>query len=193
MFIALYVNGPVPAPVRHASDPGVRISLLEDVPAPPPPQPDPSHPQPHQARSARRQAAPLMAARPTVNEPTQESDAAIELPAEPPAPTPATAALHANIEAEYAAALRKNVDERTEVPSTGEYRLLKPSGSAMVWFTLDRDGNPTEVAVKRPSGSRILDTQAARIVASGHYPPFPEGAFPGELRHVFIVTIEFRS
>jgi TonB family protein len=128
-----------------------------------------------------------------VNEPAQEADAAIELPAEPPAPAPETAASHANIEAEYSAALRKNVDERTEVPSTAEYRLLKPAGSAMICFTLDRSGNPSAVALKRPSGSKILDFQATRIVASGHYPPFPDGAFPGEQRHVFIVTIEFRS
>jgi TonB family protein len=193
MFIALCVNSQAPSPLQRATDPGVQISLAEDVPAPPPPQSEPSHPQPHPVQPTRRQAAPLIAAKPMITEPTHDSDAAIELPAEPPAPVPATAPSHASIEAEYAAALRKNVDERTEVPGTAEYRLLKPSGAAMVCFTLDRGGNPSEVAVKRPSGSKILDTQAARIVASGHYPPFPEGSFPGELRHVFIVTIEFRS
>ena len=193
MGIALYVDRKAPTPVQHAADPGVRISLLEEVPAPPPSQPQPAHSEPHAARPIRRAAVPLVADPFVVNEPTQDSDAAIELPAEPPVAAPAAAPSHANIEAEYAAALRKNVDERTEVPSTAEYRLLKPSGSAMVCFTLDRSGNPSEVAVKRPSGSKILDSQAARIVASGHYPPFPEGAFPGEHRHVFIVTIEFRS
>jgi periplasmic protein TonB len=192
-FIALCVNRQVPAPVLRTSDPGVQISLAEEVPAPPPPQPEPAHLQPHAVLPTRRQAAPLIAAKPMITEPTHDSDAAIELPAEPPAPAPATAPSHVNIEAEYAAALRKNVDERTEVPSTAEYRLLRPSGSAMVCFTLDRSGNPSDVALKRSSGSKILDTQAARIVASGRYPPFPEGSFPGELQHVFIVTIEFRS
>jgi outer membrane biosynthesis protein TonB len=98
----------------------------------------------------------------------------------PPAASPA--ASHASIEAEYAAALRRIVDTRTEVPDTAEYRLLKPSGSTQVCFTLDRSGSPSEVAVCRPSGSKILDAQARRIVASGSYP-----------RHAFIVTIEFRS
>jgi TonB family protein len=193
IFISLHVSRQAPASVQHASDPGVRISLLEEVPAPPPPQPSPPRSQAHEARPIRRQAAPLIAANPVVDEPTLESDAAIELPAEPPAPAPAASASHADIETEYAAALRKNVDERTAVPTSAEYRLLNPSGSAMVCFTLDRKGNPSEVAIKRPSGSKILDTQAAHIVASGQYPPFPEGAFPGEQRHVFIVTIEFRS
>ena len=193
MFIALYVNSQAPSPLQHATDPGVQITLAEEVPAPTPPPPEPAHAQPHAVQPIRRVAPTLMAAKPIVSEPSHDSDAVIDLPAEPPAPAPTTAPLHADIEAEYAAALRKNVDERTEVPSSAEYRLLKPSGAAMVCFTLDRNGNPSEVAVKRPSGSKLLDTQAARIVASGHYPPFPEGAFPGELRHVFIVTIEFRS
>ncbi len=195
LVIALTVNPKTPAPLQRSSDPGVQISLAEKVPAPPPPRPEPSHSQPHTVRSIRRQTTPLIAAKPIVDESAKVSEAVIELPAEPPAPAPAPApaASHADIESEYAAALRKNVDERTEVPRTAEYRLLKPSGSALVCFTLDRDGNPSEVAVKRPSGSKILDAQAARIVSSGHYPPFPEGAFPGEQRHVFIVTIEFRS
>jgi hypothetical protein len=38
-----------------------------------------------------------------------------------------------------------------------------------------------------------LDAQALNIVQSGHYPPIPERAFPGEPRHVFVVTIEFRT
>jgi TonB family protein len=109
-----------------------------------------------------------------------------------PAP-PSQSVSHASIEAAYAAALRENVDARTDVPNTPEYRLLKPSGAAQVCFTLDRGGNPTNVAVSRPSGSKILDVQALRIVASGHYPPFPDAAFPGEQRHIFVVTIEFRS
>jgi len=121
-----------------------------------------------------------------------QADAPAMLPAEAAAPPPAAA--HADIEAEYAAALRENVDARTEVPKTAEYRLLKPSGAPQVCFTLDRGGgNPSNVAVRHRSGSTILDTQALRIVASGHYPAFPEAAFPGEQRHVFVVTIEFRS
>jgi TonB family protein len=79
------------------------------------------------------------------------------------------------------------------VPDTVAYRLLRPSGSARIRFILDRIGSPGEVAVARTSGSGILDAQALKIVSSGHYPPFPDDAYPGETRHTFIVTIEFRS
>jgi TonB family protein len=190
VFIALHVRGQTPVPVQHPHETGVRISLLDEAPIPPPPHPEPPRSQPHAVRTARREAAPLIAAVP-IDDARQDSDLPIELPAE--SPPPKASVSHADIEADYAAALRRNVDERTAVPTTSEYRLLKPSGAAMVCFTLDRSGSPSEVTVKRPSGSKILDTQAARIVASGRYPPFPEAAFPGELRHVFIVTIEFRS
>jgi periplasmic protein TonB len=192
-LFALHARGPTPAPAVQMHDPGVRISLLEDAPAPPAPQVEPPKPVPH-AAAARRPAPAPVAAPMTIaaDDAAPEADAPVLLPAEAAAPPPP--ASHASVEAEYAAALRENVDARTEVPKTAEYRLLKPSGAPQVCFTLDRaGGNPSNVAVKHRSGSTILDTQAVRIVAAGHYPPFPEAAFPGEQRHVFVVTIEFHS
>jgi protein TonB len=183
-LFALHARGPAPAPAVQMHDPGVRISLLEEAPAPPAPHVEPPKPVPHAAR----RPAPAPVAAPM----TIAAEAPVMLPAEEAAPPPA--ASHASVEAEYAAALRENVDARTEVPKTAEYRLLKPSGAPQVCFTLDRGGgNPSNVAVRHRSGSAILDTQALRIVAAGYYPPFPEAAFPGEQRHVFVVTIEFRS
>jgi protein TonB len=112
--------------------------------------------------------------------------------AAPPAPAEAAVSA-ADIEAQYAATLRTNIDSRTTVPSTAEYRLLKPQGSTRVSFTLERDGTTGKVAVAHGSGSNLLDRQALNIVQSGRYPPFPERAFPGEARHVFVVTIEFHT
>jgi len=110
------------------------------------------------------------------------------------APSPAvSAASQAAVEDAYAAALRQNVDARTSVPDTAQYRLLRPSGASQVRFVLDRVGHPSDVGLAHSSGSGILDRQAVSIVASGRYPPFPETAYVGESRHVFIVTIEFRS
>jgi outer membrane biosynthesis protein TonB len=191
-LFALHARGPTPAPTVQMHDPGVRISLLEEVPAPPAPHVEPPKPVPHAAAARRTAAAPVATPMTIAPDATQQADAPVMLPAEAAAPPPAPS--HASVEAEYAAALRANVDARTEVPKTAEYRLLKPSGAPQVCFTLDRGGgNPSNVAVKRRSGSTILDTQALRIVADGRYPPFPEAAFPGEQRHVFVVTIEFRS
>ena len=71
--------------------------------------------------------------------------------------------------------------------------MLKPQGSTRVSFMLERDGTTDKVAVAHGSGSSVLDRQALNIVQSGHYPPFPERAYPGEARHVFVVTIEFHT
>jgi protein TonB len=191
-LFALHARAPAPAPAVPMHDPGVRISLLEEVPAPPAPPVEPPKPVPHAAAARRPAPAPVAAPMTIAVDAAPQPDAPMMLPAEAAAPPPA--ASHASVEAQYAAALRENVDARTEVPKTAEYRLLKPSGAPQVCFTLDRSGgNPSEVAVKHRSGSTILDSQALRIVASGHYPPFPEAAFPGEQRHVFVVTIEFHS
>jgi outer membrane biosynthesis protein TonB len=192
-LFALHARGPDPAPAVPVHDPGVTISLLEEAPAPPAPQVEPPKPVPHAAAARRPAPAPVAAPMTPAADAAPEADAAIMLPAEAAAPAP-PAVSHASVEAAYAAALRENVDARTEVPKTAEYRLLKPSGAPQVCFTLDRGGgNPSNVAVTHRSGSTILDTQALRIVAAGHYPPFPEAAFPGEQRHVFVVTIEFHS
>ncbi|HSZ09240.1 MAG TPA: hypothetical protein VK794_11950 [Steroidobacteraceae bacterium] len=193
-LFALHARGPTPAPAVQMHDPGVMISLLEEAPAPPAPHVEPPKPVPHAPTAAARRPAPAPVAAPTIPaDVSPEADAPVMLPAEAAAPPPA-APSHASVEAAYAAALRQNVDARTEVPNTAEYRLLKPSGSPQVCFTLDRGGgNPSNVAVTHRSGSTILDTQALRIVAAGHYPPFPEAAFPGEQRHIFVITIEFRS
>jgi periplasmic protein TonB len=192
-LFALHAREPAPAPAVQMHDPEVRISLLEEVPAPPAPHVEPPKPVPHAAAARRPGPAPVAAPMTIAADAAPEADAPVMLPAEAAAPPPPPAS-HASVEAEYAAALRENVDARTEVPKTAEYRLLKPSGAPRVCFTLDRGGgNPSNVAVTHRSASAILDSQALRIVAAGHYPPFPEAAFPGEQRHVFVVTIEFRS
>jgi periplasmic protein TonB len=176
-----------------ANDPGIRISLLQEEPAPEPPKAEPERPKPRETTVKRAAAAPAPMPdlpAPAVTDPPA-TDAALAMAAEPPAP--ATPVSHASIEAAYAAALRQNIDARTAVPDSVAYRLLRPSGSARIRFVLDRIGSPGEVGIARTSGSGILDAQAVRIVSSGHYPPFPDDAYPGESRHVFIVTIEFRS
>ncbi|MGO8975117.1 MAG: TonB family protein [Steroidobacteraceae bacterium] len=175
----------------------VRLSLMTEQTAPETPKPEPPRPKPPkppQASAQKRIVAipvPIETPAPVVSDAPAVADEAVVVTAEPPQP-PAPGS-NSSIEAAYAAALRQNVDARTSVPNSAEYRLIKPSGSALIRFVLDRVGNPSEVAVAHSSGSGILDRQALAIVSSGHYPPFPETAFSGELRHTFLVTIEFRS
>ena len=111
----------------------------------------------------------------------------------PSAPAPAAAPQsHPDLEAQYAAALRADIDRRTRPPNSLQYRLRHPSGEVRVRFVVTRSGEVKGLTLLRSSGSGLLDEEALEIVSSGQYPPMPEKAFIGETRHTFVVTIEFR-
>jgi periplasmic protein TonB len=181
------------------NNPAIQVELAPD-PAPPAPRvPDPPAPQPPKLRPVHRKdpvqqqtapaSLPLMAETaeaPAVNDapaPSQDSE-----PAASAAPSREAAG---TIEAQYAATLRTNIDARTVVPNSVEYRLSRPKGQTRVNFILDRAGSVLTANVARTSGSDILDRQAVTIVRTGRYPPFPQTAFNGEPRHSFLVTLEF--
>jgi TonB family protein len=127
---------------------------------------------------------------PLIEEPAPEG--ADLVAADPAPPAPAAAPSRADLEAQYAAQLREDIDRRTHPPDTAQYRLQHPSGEVRVRFLVSRSGEPRAVALLRTSGSRLLDEAALGIVASGHYPPMPDKLFVGEAQHPFAVTIEFR-
>jgi protein TonB len=104
----------------------------------------------------------------------------------------AAADSRADLEAQYAAGLRADIDRRTHPPDSAQYRLHRPSGEVRVRFVVLRNGQPQDVRVLRSSGSSILDAAAVSLVCAGHYPPMPANIFSGEAEHVFAVTIEFR-
>jgi periplasmic protein TonB len=182
-------------PQSQAASQTIEVAL---APEPSPPEPPPSVPEPpkvarplahHEIRQPT--AAPLMAAvvsTPTEFSPAQESPANPVVEAVPPASAPS-----GTVEAQYAATLRSNIDSRTAVPSSIEYRLLKPHGEVRVNFILDRSGIVISSELVRGSGSSLLDHHALEIVRNGHYPPFPGEAFQGESRHSFLITLEFHS
>ena len=133
-------------------------------------------PLPQEPREAERDPVPeggaLIAAVPAVAAPARES--------------------HLDLEAEYAAGLRADIDRRTHPPDSAQYRLHRPFGEVRVSFVVTRSGEAKDVRVVRSSGSSILDEQALGIVASGRYLPIPTKAFADEAEHLFLVTIEFR-
>jgi TonB family protein len=173
------------------SDRAIELTLQapEAAPAPPPPQPPPPRP-----RRAKVIPAPAPVAVPPEPAPTTQEpappDAALIAPA---APAPAATGSRPDLEAQYAAALRADIDRRTHPPQSAQYRLRHPSGEVRVRFVVTRGGEVNAVTLLRSSGSRVLDEEALETVSSGHYPPMPEKAFVGEMKHTFVVTIEFRA
>jgi len=92
----------------------------------------------------------------------------------------------------YTAQLLADIKRRNHSPDSAQYRLQHPHGEVQVRFVLLRSGEPRTVTVVRSSGSAILDLEAVKVVASGHYPPMPEKCFVGETQHTFLVTIEYQ-
>jgi TonB family protein len=170
-------------------DRGIELTLQETPPetppAPPPPVPRP--PTPHVARALPQPREPL----PVMEDPAPANADLIAADPTPPAPA-AGGPSRADLEAQYAAELRANIDSRTRPPDSAQYRLRRPSGEVRVRFVVLRSGEPQAVAVLRSSGSSLLDAAAVGIVASGRYPPMPPKCFAGESQHTFVVTIEFR-
>jgi TonB family protein len=164
----------------------------EEPPAPPtPPAPRP----PVKQKVLQRPVLPVapQPVDPTPIEPAPMFTAA-EVPTVP-APAPASepaAVADPDVDAQYAALLRADIDRRTSPPDSARYRLRHPSGEVKVLFVVTRAGEPRAVRVLNSSGSGILDDAALNIVSSGHYAPMPAKAFVGEAQHTFLVTIEFR-
>ena len=182
------------------NNPAIQVELAPDPDPPAPREPDPPVPQPpkprlvHKKEPAPHEAAPaslpLMAEAaetPPVNDLlTPPQEAASEAQAASARATAGT------LEAQYAATLRTNIDARTVVPDSVEYRLRRPRGETRVSFALNREGSVLDAKIAHTSGSDILDRQAVSIVKAGRYPPFPQAAFRDESRHSFLVTLEFR-
>lgn len=176
---------------RGRADTSIELTLQSPPAETPPAQAKP----PPQPRSKRRiQPAPVSLPTPS-DPPPAPSEAA------PPAADLVAASVpvpmgvpeaHPDLDAQYAAALRADIDRRTHAPDSLQYRLHRPSGEVRVRFVLERSGELHDAALLRSSGSPVLDQAALEIVSSGHYPPMPSQVFAGEPSHTFVVTIEFR-
>jgi TonB family protein len=177
---------------RGRAGPAIELTLQSQQPAETPPAPPKPAPRP----PSKRRVQPLPAALPVPSAPLPAASevappAAALVAASAPAPTGSPEA-RPDLEAQYAAALRADIDSRTHAPDSLQYRLRRPSGEVRVRFVLERSGELQEATLLRSSGSSVLDQAALAIVSSGHYPPMPAQAFAGEVRHTFVVTIEFR-
>jgi protein TonB len=175
-----------------ANQSSIEVSVqTEAAVAPLPPVPPPPKPLPHRVMPQVRVAEIPVPAEPRLqaSEPVPEG-AALVASAAMPAPAPDS---RPDLEAEYAASLRTDIDRRTHAPDSVQYRLRHPSGEVRVGFVVMRNGEAKAVRVLHSSGSSILDDAAQTTVSLGRYPPMPPKAFAGEAEHMFAVTIEFRG
>lgn len=177
------------APSVHRAEEFQLTMQMEEPPAPRPETPPPPVPRKPVQRRILPQPQPL--------DPQPVLD---ETPSADPAPAVVAAAAQSapavvsdpDLNAQYAAELRANIDRRTTPPETLQYRLQHPAGEVRVRFTVTRGGDPQTVALLHSSGYAVLDSTALNIVSSGHYAPMGPKVFAGEMQHVFVVTIEFR-
>jgi len=171
---------------------GIELSV-ESAPTPAPPAPPP--PLPRRVIAHHTFTPQVLAdsvALPASDQQTAPEDAPLVASSDA-APAQQASDTHPDIDAQYAAQLRADIDRRTRPPDTAQYRLHHPSGAVQVRFVVMRSGLQRSSTLVRSSGSAILDEAAVRIVAAGHYAPMPASAFVGEPEHAFLVTIEFRS
>jgi TonB family protein len=162
-----------------------RAAEPEASPAPPPPVPR------HiEKRQRVVQPAPAPPEPMPMEEQAVPADAALVAAAAPPAA--AATASKPDLESLYTAELLADIKRRNHPPDSPQYRLQHPHGEVLVRFVLSRSGEPRTVSVAHSSGSAVLDQEAVKVVASGHYPPMPEKAFVGERQHTFLVTIEYQ-
>ena len=124
--------------IELAPDPAPAAPRVPDPPVPQPPKPRPVHKKEPVHQEAALPHLPLMAE--TAETPAVSDPAAPPQDAESEAPAAPDRAAAGTIEAQYAATLRTNIDARTVVPDSVEYRLRRPKGETRVNFTLDREG-----------------------------------------------------
>jgi protein TonB len=166
--------------------------LTPSKPTPALPVPPPVLAAPSVVVPATSPPAPSMPSEPAKNEITRSIQAAPALPqavAEPakPPPPPSSAA----VENAYVVSVRTLLNANKRYPTGREASLQRPSGKAMVWFVLNRNGTLHEAGIEDSSNSILLDNAALATVRRSSYAPWPEGSWPGQSQHRFTVTLDF--
>lgn len=178
---------PPPPPVAR-STPTPPIKALPRPPVSPAPASQPAPMRTEAVASASPQPQALAA--PTTPNPAP-APKEVAKPVEP-APAPVPAKPHAQVSDAYVAKLRAYVQGRKRYPTSREASLAKPTGTVRTWVILNRQGEVQEVGVDKSSDSLILDSEATKLLRSGHYPAFPDDAFPGQGSHKFYFDLDYQ-
>jgi len=180
-----------PAPPPPVQPPKPVLTPSKPTPALPSPPPVLSAPSP--VAPATTTPTPVTPSEPVKAEITRPVQAApavtpqpVVEPAKPP-PPPSSAA----IENAYVVSVRSLLNANKRYPTGREASLQRPSGKAMVWFVLNRNGTVQEAGIEGSSNSILLDNAAVATVRRTSYTPWPEGSWPGQAQHRFTVTLDF--
>ena len=191
------------------------VRPVMQAPAPPPPvQPPkpvltpskatPTLPTPSPLLAVPSPTAPVIATPPTPTAPNEPAKVEAPRPvqaapavtpqpaAEPfkptsPPPPPSSAA----VENAYVLSVRALLNANKRYPTGREASLQRPSGKAIVWFVLNRNGTLQDAGIDDTSNSILLDNAALSTVRRTNYTPLPEGSWPGQAQHRFTVTLDF--
>jgi len=173
---------PEPVPPAPAAPPAPQEATPPPVKTTEPAFEKPKPPRPQKPRPPTpvRVAKPMPVAAPSpVHAPVQVKAAAPSNPL-------------ADVQSQYAAALRAYLQSIRRYPNTKEARMLHPQGTAELWFVLDRSGALVDAGIEQGASSPILDRAALATVRGGTYPPFPNDAFPGEGTRRFTVRLDYQ-
>jgi protein TonB len=179
-----------PAPPPRVQPPKPTITPAKPAPTPPPLA---------TPATVTPLAAPATTSAPTETarvEPTRPVQAAPAVTAAPVAetvktPTPPPPPSSAAVETAYVVNVRALLNANKRYPTGREASLQRPSGKAVVWFVLNRNGTLQEAGIEGSSNSILLDNAALSTVRRTSYTPWPEGSWPGQSQHRFTVTLDF--
>lgn len=215
LLLLLWFDALIPAPRRlPTSLPPIELTLVEPVvepQIPPPVKPLLAQPSLKAERSAPRAVAQSVvpAATPTAAgdfpvapsaQPTPPSQAAQSAPFAPPAvavvapalatpPPPINSGYAA--EAVYVGKVRAYLQSIKRYPTGREASLQRPAGTAVIWFSVRRNGDLADAGIETSSGAMLLDNTALATVRRGNYPPFPDEAWAGKEQQRFTVELDF--
>jgi protein TonB len=179
-----------PAPLPPVQPPRPTITAAKTTPTPPTlATPAPVAPLAAPATAS----APTEAAKVDAAKPVQAAPAVMAPPVaetvKPPAPPPPPSS--AAVENAYVVSVRALLNANKRYPTGREASLQRPSGKAVVWFVLNRNGTLQEAGIEGSSNSILLDNAAVSTVRRTSYTPLPEGSWPGQAQHRFTVTLDF--
>jgi protein TonB len=163
---------PTPSPLLAVPSPTAPVTATPPTPAP----------------TALNEPAKVEAPRPVQAAPAVTPQPVAE-PAKPlpPPPPPSSAA----VENAYVVNVRTLLNANKRYPTGREASLQRPSGKAVVWFVLNRNGTLQDAGIDDTSNSILLDNAALSTVRRTSYTPLPEGSWPGQAQHRFTVTLDF--